>query len=52
MDPKPLPGLYTVRTTQNDTTKDLTFSAAMRLIQDRFELSNGKIKFALIERQD
>jgi hypothetical protein len=58
MDPEPtepMTGLYTVRTRwhhHGDMTEDLTFTEAMRLIQDRFEQSNGAVHFASITRQE
>ena len=51
---QPFPGLYTVKTRhyrRETKVEDLTFSQAMRLIQDRFESSKGIAFFASIERQ-
>lgn len=48
-------GLYTVRTCVHhggDMTKDLSFTEAMRLIQNRYEQSKGEVHFASIDRQE
>jgi hypothetical protein len=50
-----LPGLYTVRTRfhhHGDMVQNLEFVEAIRLVQDRFEKSNGAVFFASIERQE
>lgn len=58
MDPEsitPQQGLYTVRIRQGhhgDEKTDLAFVDTLRLLEDRFEQSNGAVHYVSISRQE
>ena len=54
-DKKTIPDRYMVRTRfhhHGDMTENLSFEEAIRLIQDRFQQSNGAVYFASIQREE